>query len=181
MTEIQKPLIDQKDYDDYDESLHGFLQGDVDPHRFVGTRLNLGIYTQRQDGMCMVRSKLPGGRLKPNQLLGYAEAVENYSGTNSVHITTRQDIQFHFVPLESTGKLQRHLGAYDIATREACGNTVRNITACGLAGACPAEHVDIQVYLDRVARHFIRHPLTAAMPRKFKISFSGCESDCARG
>ncbi len=181
MTEALKPLIDQSDYDDYDKNLHGFLQGDVDPHRFVGARLNLGIYAQRQDGMCMVRSKLPGGRLKPSQLLGYAEAAENYSGTNSVHITTRQDIQFHFVPLESTGELQRHLGAYDIATREACGNTVRNITACGLAGACPAEHVDIQVYLDQVAGYFIRHPLTAAMPRKFKISFSGCESDCARG
>jgi len=181
MTEALKPLIDVKDYDDYDKNLHAFLQGDMDPHRFVGVRLNLGIYAQRQDGMCMVRSKLPGGRLQPRQLLGYAEAAETYSGTTSVHITTRQDIQFHFVPLEHTGALQRHLGAYGIASREACGNTVRNITACGLAGACPAEHVDVQVYLDKVARHFIRHPLTAAMPRKFKMSFSGCESDCAHG
>lgn len=181
MTEALKSLIDEKDYDDYDKALHAFLQGDMDPHRFVGIRLNLGIYAQRQDGMCMVRSKLPGGRLQPRQLLGYAEAAENYSGTTSVHITTRQDIQFHFVPLERTGELQRHLGAYGIASREACGNTVRNITSCGLAGACPAEHVDTQVYLDRVARHFIRHPLTAAMPRKFKMAFSGCESDCAHG
>lgn len=181
MTNALNPLIDSKDFDDYEQHLQNFLQGSLDPHRFVAIRLNLGIYAQRQDGMCMVRAKLPGGRMTPNQLLGFAEAAEKHSGTDSVHITTRQDIQFHFVPLGKTPALQRTLGKYGIATREAGGNTVRNITGCALAGACPAEHVDINAYIDRTANYFIRHPLTASMPRKFKISFSGCESDCANG
>lgn len=181
MTTARNPLIDINDFDQYELHLKNFLQGRLDPHRFVAIRLNLGIYAQRQEGMCMVRAKLPGGRLNPRQLLGFAEAAERHSGTDSVHITTRQDIQFHFVPLEKTPALQRTLGKWDIATREAGGNTVRNITGCSLAGACPAEHVDINAYIDKVARHFIRHPLTASMPRKFKLSFSGCESDCANG
>lgn len=181
MTTASNPLIDTKDFDEYEQYLQAFLQGNLDPNRFAAIRLNLGIYAQRQDGMCMVRAKLPGGRLHPRQLLGFAQAAEQHAGTDSVHITTRQDIQFHFVPLIKTPALQRTLGEYGIATREAGGNTVRNITSCPLAGACPAEHVDINAYVERVARHFIRHPLTAAMPRKFKLSFSGCESDCANG
>lgn len=181
MSTASNPLIDTKDFDEYEQHLQAFLQGSLDPHRFVAIRLNLGIYAQRQDGMCMVRAKLPGGRMNPRQLLGFAEAAEKHSGTDSVHITTRQDIQFHFVPLQKTPALQRTLGEYGIATREAGGNTVRNITGCPLSGACPAEHVDINAYIDKVAKHFIRHPLTAAMPRKFKLSFSGCESDCANG
>ncbi|WP_428603093.1 nitrite/sulfite reductase [Sedimenticola sp.] len=181
MTDTSNPLIDSKDFDDYEQHLQNFLQGNLDPHRFVAIRLNLGIYAQRQDGMCMVRAKLPGGRMNPRQLLGFAEAAEKHSGTNSVHITTRQDIQFHFVPLEKTPQHQRTLAEYGIATREAGGNTVRNITSCALSGACPAEHVDINAYIDKVANYFIRHPLTASMPRKFKLSFSGCESDCANG
>ncbi|WP_435685545.1 nitrite/sulfite reductase [Sedimenticola selenatireducens] len=181
MTTAPNPLIDSNDFDDYEQHLQNYLQGNLDPHRFVAIRLNLGIYAQRQDGMCMVRAKLPGGRVNPRQLLGFAEAAERHSGTDSVHITTRQDIQFHFVPLEKTPALQRTLGEYGIATREAGGNTVRNITGCSLAGACPAEHVDINAYIDKVANYFIRHPLTASMPRKFKLSFSGCESDCANG
>lgn len=129
----------------------------------------------------MVRAKLPGGRLSAHQLRGFAAAVRRYSGADSVHITTRQDIQFHYIPLDKTARLQRHLGAYGIATREAGGNTVRNITGCPLSGACPAERVDINPYIDRAANHSVRHPLTAALPRKIKFSFSGCESDCANG
>lgn len=175
------PLIDEADFDDYERHLQAFGRGELDPHRFVGIRLNLGIYAQRQEGMCMVRAKLPGGRLSAHQLRGFASAVRRYSGTDSVHITTRQDIQFYYIPLDKTARLQRHLGAYDIATREAGGNTVRNITGCPLSGACPVERVDINTYIDRVANHFVRHPLTAALPRKIKISFSGCENDCANG
>ena len=181
MITASNPLIDPKDYADYEQHLQNYQQGNLDPHRFMAIRLNLGIYGQRQDGMYMVRAKLPGGRITPHQLLGFAEAAEKHSGTDSVHITTRQDVQFHFVTLENTLRLQRTLGAYGIATHGACGNTVRNITSCSLSGACPAEHVDINAYVDKVARHFIRHPLTASLPRKFKLSFSGCESDCANG
>lgn len=181
MTEPHNSLIDPKDFDEYEKHVDAFLKGELDPHRFVGIRLNLGVYAQRQEEMCMVRAKLPGGRLGPHQLLGFAEAVETYSGSDSVHITTRQDIQFHYIPLEQTPQLQRHLATYAIGTREAGGNTVRNITGCPLSGACPAEHVDINSYIDKVANHFVRHPLTASLPRKFKISFSGCESDCSNG
>ena len=175
------PLIDEADFDDYERQLRAFSSGELDPHRFVGIRLNLGIYAQRQERMCMVRAKLPGGRLSARQLRGFASAVRRYSGTDSVHITTRQDIQFHYIPLDKTVRLQRHLGAYGIATREAGGNTVRNITVCPLSGACPAERVNINPYIDSVAGYFVRHPLTAALPRKIKFSFSGCESDCANG
>ena len=181
MITAHNPLIDTKDYDDYEQHLQNFQQGNLDPHRFMAVRLKLGIYGQRQDGMYMVRAKLPGGRIGPHQLLGFAEAAEKHSGTDSVHITTRQDIQLHFVTLKNTLRVQRTLGEYAIATHGACGNTVRNITGCGLSGACPAQHVDINAYLDKVSRHFIRHPLSASLPRKFKLSFSGCESDCANG
>jgi len=136
MTTASNPLIDPKDYDDYEQHLQDFQQGNLDPHRFMAIRLKLGIYGQRQDGMYMVRAKIPGGRIAPHQLLGLAEAAERYSGTDSVHITTRQDMQFHFVTLENTLRLQRTLGKYGIATHGACGNTVRNITGCALAGAC---------------------------------------------
>jgi|TARA_B100000959_G_scaffold61351_3_gene64501 sulfite reductase beta subunit-like hemoprotein len=181
MTDGLNPLINLNDLDEYEQHLQSLQQGLLDPHRFVGIRLNLGIYAQRQDGMCMVRAKLPGGRLTPRQLLGFAEGAEHYSATDSVHLTTRQDIQFHFVALEQTPKLQHHLAAYNIATREAGGNTVRNITGCALSGACPGENVDITPYVEKTSQYFVRHPLTQALPRKFKISFSGCASDCANG
>ncbi|MCP4126615.1 MAG: nitrite/sulfite reductase, partial [Gammaproteobacteria bacterium] len=98
-----------------------------------------------------------------------------------VQITTRQDIQFHYVELDKTADQQRDLARFGIVTREAGGNTVRNITSCQLAGVCPAENVDVEPYIQLTAAHFVRHPLTQSLPRKFKISFSGCAQDCAQG
>ncbi len=175
------PMIDPADLDHYEQALKAFQRGIFDANRFLHTRLNLGIYTQRQEGMCMVRAKLPGGRLTARQLQGFAICLDRHSAAEHVQITTRQDIQFHYVPLDATPALQWDLAAADIATRAAGGNTVRNITSCQLAGVCPAEYVDVGAYIKQTAEYFIHHPLTQSLPRKFKISFSGCESDCAQG
>jgi sulfite reductase (NADPH) hemoprotein beta-component len=129
----------------------------------------------------MVRIKLPGGRVSGPQLNVIADMLEKYARHDVVHITTRQDIQMHYVPLEHTPAVLRHLATAGLTTREACGNTIRNVTACPLAGVCPRQHVDVTKHLDGAVQHFLRNPLTQQMPRKFKISFSACESDCAQG
>jgi sulfite reductase (NADPH) hemoprotein beta-component len=116
----------------------------------------------------------------PKQLVAIAEVVEKYANHKIAHVSTRQDIQLHYVPTENTPALLRHLAGYDLTTREACGNTVRNITTCPLASVCPREHVDVTTHLEGATRRFLRHPLTQHLPRKFKISFSGCEHDCAQ-
>jgi sulfite reductase (ferredoxin) len=167
--------------DRFEEMVQSFLCGDIDSERFTAFRLQQGVYGQRQPGVHMVRIKLPGGRLKPRQLVGIAESVERYTEHQVAHITTRQDIQLHYVPTANTPALLRHLADYDLTTREACGNTVRNMTACPLSGVCPREHVDVTTHLEGAVNHFLRHPLTQHMPRKFKISFSACEADCAQG
>ncbi len=169
--------------DQYERDVTDYLAGRIPDDRFAGLRLLQGIYAQRQDGFCMVRTKLPGGRLDPAALDGVADALERYSENDHdvVHLTTRQDIQFHYVRLDTTPRLLRDLAASGITTREASGNTVRNITGCPLSGVCPREHTDIRPHIEATARHFLGHPLTRQLPRKFKISFAGCESDCAQG
>jgi sulfite reductase (NADPH) hemoprotein beta-component len=165
----------------FDQALQDYqgLQMDVD--RFTAARLQMGIYGQRQEGVNMVRIKLPGGRVSGPQLNVIADMLEKYARHDVVHITTRQDIQMHYVPLEDTPAVLRHLATAGLTTREACGNTIRNVTACPLAGVCPREHVDVTKHLDGAVQHFLRNPLTQQMPRKFKISFSACEADCAQG
>jgi sulfite reductase (ferredoxin) len=165
----------------FEETVRSFLRGAIDAERFTAFRLQQGVYGQRQAGVHMVRIKLPGGRLVPRQLIGIAQAIEKYTDHQLAHITTRQDIQLHHVPTAKTPALLRHLADYELTTREACGNTVRNMTACPLAGVCPREHVDVTTHLEGAVNHFLRHPLTQHMPRKFKISFSACEADCAQG
>jgi len=176
-------MISQQVLDQYEQDVTAYLAGKIPEDRFAGLRLLQGIYAQRQDGFCMVRTKLPGGRLDPVALDGFAAALERYSenGHDVVHLTTRQDVQFHYVRLGATPTLLRDLAKSGITSREASGNTVRNITGCPLAGVCPREHVDIRPHLDATARHFLGHPLTRQLPRKFKISFAGCEADCAQG
>lgn len=181
MTEARLNLTDAEELDRFEEYVNGFLSGAIDSDRFTAFRLQQGVYGQRQAGVHMVRIKLPGGRLAPRQLIGIAEAVEMYADHKIAHITTRQDIQLHHVPTVRTPALLRHLAAYGLTTREACGNTVRNITTCPLAGVCPREHVDVTVHHHAVVKRLLRHPLTQHLPRKFKISFSGCEADCAQG
>jgi sulfite reductase (NADPH) hemoprotein beta-component len=165
----------------FDKALQDYQNQSMDADRFTAARLQMGIYGQRQEGVNMVRIKLPGGRLNSKQLTVIADILEKYVQHDVVHITTRQDIQIHYVPLGDTPDVLRHLAAAGLTTREACGNTIRNVTACSLSGVCPRQHADVNRHLDGAVQHFLRNPLTQQMPRKFKISFSACESDCAQG
>ena len=173
-------LANLEEIDTFEETLRDFVDGKIDPERFTALRLQLGIYGQRQEGVNMMRVKVPGGRITPPQLEAIADVTEQYAQVGHANITTRQSIQIHHVPLQHTPEAMRRLARAGLTTREACSNTIRNITACSLAGVCPREHVDVREHVDGVMRHFLRNPLTQQMPRKFKIAFSGCESDCAQ-
>jgi sulfite reductase (ferredoxin) len=152
--------------------------GDVSLDLFKPFRLQHGIYGQRQPGVQMVRIKLPFGGLTANQLRRIAELADRYA-TGVGHVTTRQDIQLHFVLLQHVGTIMRQLAEVGVTTREACANTVRNVTACHLAGICRGEIFDVTPYAKTVALHLLRNPLNQSLPRKFKIAFSGCSHDCA--
>jgi sulfite reductase (NADPH) hemoprotein beta-component len=173
-------LSDLTEIDRFEQTIQAFNAGELDLDRMTAARLQHGVYGQRQPGLHMLRIKVPGGRLTPEQLDAVADVTETYSQKGIAHVTTRQSIQTHFVPLDSTPAAMRRLAKVGMTTREACSNTVRNITACSLSGVCPREHVDVTKHLDGVVRHFLRNPLNQQLPRKFKISFSACESDCAQ-
>ena len=180
MIEADK-YIKQEDFDQLEEALQDYLDEKIDHNQMVAERLQLGVYGQWQENLCMVRSKLPGGDVPLSYLLGYAEGLDEIDCMETVHITTRQDIQYNDVPLTQTPKLLRLLATHNITTREACGNTVRNVSGCPMAGACQREHVDIIPYIESTAAYLVRNPLTQSLPRKFKITYSGCEADCAQG
>jgi len=172
----------EDDIDEYEAGLKAYLSGRMPEERFLPFRLQMGVYGQRQDGVQMVRMKLPGGRLTPIQLDVIANIVEQYAGElgtpKLAHVTTRQDIQTHFVRLKDTPAILRKLASVGVTTREACGNTVRNVTSCFLSGVCPAEYTNVNVHARRFAEFYLRHPLTQQFPRKFKVAFSGCATDC---
>lgn len=154
------------------------LSGEVSGDLFKPFRLQYGIYGQRQPGVQMVRIKIPFGGITANQLRRVAELADRY-GTGVGHVTTRQDIQLHFVELKDVPTVMRGLAEVGLTTREACANTVRNVTACHLAGVCQGEVFDVTPYAKTVAYHLLRNPLNQSLPRKFKIAFSGCRHDCA--
>jgi sulfite reductase (ferredoxin) len=154
------------------------LVGDVSNDLFKPFRLQYGIYGQRQPGVQMVRIKIPFGGVTANQLRRVAELADRYA-TGVGHVTTRQDIQLHFVELKDVPTIMRGLAEVGLTTREACANTVRNVTACHLAGVCQGEIFDVTPYAKTVAYHLLRNPLNQSLPRKFKIAFSGCQHDCA--
>jgi len=162
----------------FEEEVRKMLAGDLSVDIFKPFRLQHGIYGQRQPGVNMVRVKIPFGGLTANQLRRMAEMAETYA-TGVGHVTTRQDIQMHFVPLKDVGTIMRGLAEVGLTTREACANTVRNVTACHLAGICQGEVFDVTPYAKTVALHLLRNPLNQSLPRKFKIAFSGCRHDCA--
>jgi len=165
----------------YEKAVNDFAQGTLDPDRFMALRLQHGIYGQRQENTHMVRIKVPGGRLNATQCRAIAHCLTHYSDTDKASVTTRQDIQLHFIPLKKTSQVMRTLAHAGLTTREACGNTVRNITACPMAGVCPKEHLDVLALTEETTAQFLRRPLIQHLPRKFKISLSGCEADCALG
>ncbi|MDQ6617813.1 MAG: nitrite/sulfite reductase, partial [Actinomycetota bacterium] len=164
----------------FETILAQYLAGEVEEDVFRIFRLNNGIYGQRQGGHHqMVRVKVPYGSLAPEQLEMLGHIADTYS-RGWGHITTRQNIQFHFVPLERIPDVLRDLARVGLNTREACGDTVRNVTGCHLAGACPFEVLDISPWAEATYRHFLHHPYGQRLPRKFKINFSGCATDCGQ-
>ncbi len=178
---LKQGLAELGEIDQYARDLDSFRKLEIDAERFTAIRLQMGCYGQRQEGVNMLRIKIPGGRLTPAQLRATGDVLERHSRNETAHVTTRQDIQIHYVPLEKTPDAMRDLARAGLTTREACGNTIRNVSACSLAGVCPKEHTDVNHHLQTAVRHFLRNPLNQQLPRKFKISFSGCESDCAQG
>ncbi|MFN0092112.1 MAG: nitrite/sulfite reductase [Acidimicrobiales bacterium] len=164
----------------FEQMLAANQAGEVEDDVFRVFRLNNGIYGQRQGGDdMMVRVKIPYGSLRPEQLEMIGFLVDTYS-RGFGHITTRQNIQFHFVKLAKIPEVLRHLASVGLTTREACGDTLRNVQGCHLAGACPHEHLDVSPWAEATYRHFIRNPLAQRLPRKFKVNFSGCSTDCGQ-
>ena len=175
---IPIPQEIQEEIETFEDEVKRLQAGDVPGDLFKPFRLQYGIYGQRQPDVQMVRIKIPFGGMTANQVRRVAELAETYA-TGVSHITTRQDIQLHFVPLPQISTVMRKLEEVGLTTREACANTVRNVTACHLAGVCQGEVFDVTSYANTVARHLLRNPLNQSLPRKFKIAFSGCNHDCA--
>jgi sulfite reductase (ferredoxin) len=168
------------DADKFEGILARYLAGEIEEDAFRILRLNNGIYGQRQGGHNqMVRIKIPWGGLLPDQLDLMADIADRYS-RGWGHITTRQNVQFHFVQLEKVPELMRLMGTVGLTSREACGDTVRNVQGCHLAGACPYEAIDITPWAEATYQHFVRNPIAQRLPRKFKINFSGCATDCGQ-
>ena len=176
-TEIENPIVEQ-DIIELERKIALFKNGKVDEKRFRSLRLARGVYGQRQPGVQMIRIKIPFGQLNARKLKRICEVSEKYS-TGRLHITTRQDIQIHYVSLDKTPELWAELEQDEITLREACGNTVRNITASATAGIDPNEPFDPRPYADALFRYFLRNPICQEMGRKFKISFSNSKSDTA--
>ena len=169
-----------RDIERFEIAIDQFLKGEISDDVFRVMRLNNGIYGQRQGGTSqMVRIKLPAGSITPEQFDVMADLSSEFS-RGWGHITTRQNIQFHFVELRRIPDLLRRLADVQLTSREACGDTVRNVMACHLAGACPYEKLDVTPWAEAVYRHFVRNPLGQRLPRKFKVNFSGCTTDCGQ-
>ncbi|MBA2326070.1 MAG: nitrite/sulfite reductase [Actinobacteria bacterium] len=166
--------------DKFEDGVRRYLAGEIEEDVFRVFRLNQGIYGQRQGGHHqMVRVKVPYGRLDPEQLEMLGHISDEYS-RGWGHLTTRQNVQVHFVQLEQTPEVVRLLASVGLTSREACGDTVRNVTGCHLAGACPFEVLDISPWAQATTDFFLRNPYAQRLPRKFKINFSGCVTDCGQ-
>jgi len=160
----------------FEERAKQLRRGEITEEQFRPFRLKHGTYGQRQPGFQMLRVKVAAGVIKPSQLRILAQIADQYS-TGRGHLTTRENVQFHFVKLETVPAAMRLLADCGLTTREACGNTVRNVTACPVAGICPGEAFDVTPYALGVSRYLLRHPDFHDLPRKFKIAFSGCADD----
>jgi len=176
-TEIEDPIV-QKEIIDLERKIALFKDGKIDDERFRSLRLARGVYGQRQEGVQMIRIKLPFGKVTSEQLVRITKVSDEYS-TGRLHITTRQDIQIHYVSLDRTPELWANLAKDDITLREACGNTVRNITASELAGVDVDEPFDVSPYAHAMFQFFLRNPICQEMGRKFKMSFSSSDKDTA--
>ncbi len=164
------------DVDEFVQTLEKFEQGELGPDQWRTFRLLRGTYGQRQDGVQMIRIKIPQGLMDAHQARVFADVAERWS-RGFGHITTRQNMQFHFVPLKDVPELLDHIAAAGLTTREACGNSVRNITTSPYAGVHADEVFDVTPYGEALTRYFLGHPLSSKLPRKFKIAFEGCAAD----
>ncbi len=174
-TEIENPVV-EKDIIELADKIAQFKNLQIDEEKFRSLRLARGVYGQRQQGVQMIRIKLPYGKVKSNQLHRIAAVSDEYS-RGRLHITTRQDIQIHHVALERTPELWAELERDDVTLREACGNVVRNVTASETAGIDVNEPFDVSPYADALFKFFLRNPICQEMGRKFKVSFSATEED----
>jgi sulfite reductase beta subunit-like hemoprotein len=167
----------ESDIDEFADMLAKFEVGEIGADQWRGFRLLRGTYGQRQtDDSHMMRMKVPQGVLTVEQLYAVAEVADQYS-RGFAHITTRQNIQMHFVKVHEAELAMRRIAEAGMTTREACGNSVRNITACAYAGISASEPFDVTPYSEMMTRYFLRHPLSSSLPRKFKIGFEGCAED----
>ncbi|MFS4482307.1 HEPN domain-containing protein [Hyunsoonleella sp. 2307UL5-6] len=174
-TEIENPIV-QKDIIELANKIELFHNGKIDEEKFRSLRLARGVYGQRQEGVQMIRIKVPYGKLKSNQLRRIAAVSDEYS-RGRLHITTRQDIQIHYVDLNRTPELWAELEKDDVTVREACGNVVRNVTASETAGIDIDEPFDVSPYADALYKFFLRNAICQEMGRKFKVSFSSTDED----
>ena len=176
-TEIENPIV-EKDILELEKKINAFNNQKIDDEKFRSLRLARGVYGQRQHGVQMIRIKLPLGQFTAKQLIRMAVVSDQYASSN-LHITTRQDIQLHYVPLDRTPELWTELEKDQITLREACGNTVRNVTASVYAGVDPDEAFDVTPYAYAFYEYFLRNPICQDMGRKFKAAFSSAASDQA--
>ena len=174
-TEIENPIV-EKDIIELAQKIEQFKDGKIDEEKFRSLRLARGVYGQRQQGVQMIRIKIPYGKLSSHQLRRISEVSDEYS-RGRLHITTRQDLQIHYVDLNRTPELWAELERDEVTLREACGNTVRNVTASETAGFDVDEPFDVSPYADALFKFFLRNPICQEMGRKFKVSFSSSDSD----
>jgi sulfite reductase beta subunit-like hemoprotein len=172
------PIL-EREFDDFDTQAARFMRGEADPDKFVGFRLKQGVYGQRQPDVQMIRVKLPFGGVSPEQLDAFAEVAERFVPLHKGHITTRQNIQYHHVPLPEAAQAIRLMSEAGLSTREACGNTVRNVTGDPWAGVSENELFDITPYAAAFVRYFVRHDVCQLLPRKFKVAFTATDEDQA--
>ncbi len=171
-------FADEGDIDEFVDMLTKYESGAISPDDWRKFRLLRGTYGQRQDDVQMMRIKIPQGIVTGPQMRALADVASAYSRGFS-HITTRQNVQFHFVPLKHAETAMRELAEVGMTTREACGNSVRTITSCPYAGVAHDEVFDVTPYAEMLTRYFLRHPLAGVLPRKFKVAFEGCPTDHA--
>jgi sulfite reductase beta subunit-like hemoprotein len=164
------PIL-EREFDDFDTEAAKYLRGDTPENEFIGFRLKQGVYGQRQPDVQMIRTKLPMGGITPEQLEVFADVIEDYAPLNKGHITTRQNIQVHHIPLPDAAQFIRRISDAGLSSREGCGNTVRNVTGDPWAGIAPDELFDLTPYAGAYVRYFVRHPTTQLMPRKIKTAF----------
>lgn len=176
-TELEDPIV-EKDILELEKKIFLFKSGQLNENTFRSLRLARGVYGQRQQGVQMVRIKIPFGKISANQIRKIADISNEYSNGN-LHITTRQDIQIHYVSLDCTPELWKKLEENKITLREACGNTIRNITASIFSGIDPNEAFDSSIYAQELFKYFLRNPICQDMGRKFKIAFASSEKDDA--